>query len=94
MADKWAEHLKALGLTELEELAQAVHYRIRAANSYQFDLEYTGGLAEYHQPGKWLKTFTSVEDAQAYLAQVKREMEHLEEEESDSCIKAGGRDDG
>src|SRR5260370_17208727 len=74
-AEGWAEHLQALGLTELEALAQSASYRVRAANSYQFDLEYTGGLAEYHQPGKRLRTFTRVEDAQAYLAQVKREME-------------------
>lgn len=42
MADTWAEHLQALGLAELEALAQSTYYRIRAANSYQFDLEYTG----------------------------------------------------
>jgi hypothetical protein len=75
MAESWAEHLKALGLAELEALAQSASYRVRAANSYQFDLEYTGGLAEYHQPGKRLRTFTRVEDAQAYLTQAKREME-------------------
>jgi hypothetical protein len=75
MADTWAEHLQALGLTELEALAQSVSYRIRAANSSSFDLEYTGGLARYHRPGKRLGTFTSVEDASAYLTQVKREME-------------------
>ena len=75
MAEKWAEHLQALGLAELEALAQSAHYRIRAANSYQFDLEYTGGLARYHQPGKRLRTFTRVEDAVAYLTQVKQEME-------------------
>jgi len=90
MADKWAEHLKALGLTELEEQAQAVRYRVRAASSYQFDLEYAGGLAEYHQPGKLLKTFTSIGDAQAYLTQVKREMEDFsdlsENEEPDSSL--------
>jgi len=87
MAERWTEHLKALGLAELEELAQSVYYRVRAANSYQFDLEYTGGLAEYHQPGKRLKTFTSVEDARAYLAQVKRELRDVSEsgeEELDS----------
>jgi hypothetical protein len=79
MADTWAEHLQALGLAELEALAQSTYYRIRAANSYQFDLEYTGGLAQYRRPGKRLRTFTSVEDARAYLAQVKREMEeHVE----------------
>lgn len=47
MAEKWAEHLQALGLAELEALAQSASYRVRAANSYQFDLEYAGGLAEY-----------------------------------------------
>ena len=75
MADTWAKHLQALGLAELEALAQSTSYRIRAANSYQFDLEYTGGLAHYRRPGKRLRTFTSVEDARAYLTQVKREME-------------------
>jgi len=73
-AERWAEHLQALGLAELEALAQSASYRVRAANSYQFDLEYTGGQTEYHQPGKRLRTFTSREDARAYLAQVKREM--------------------
>jgi len=75
MTDAWAEHLQALGLAELEALAQSASYRIRAASSYQFDLEYTGGLAHYRRLGKRLKTFTHVEDARAYLTQVKREME-------------------
>ncbi len=79
MADAWAEHLQALGLAELEALAQSTSYRIRAANSYQFDLEYTGGLAQYRRPGKRLKTFTRVEDASTYLTQVKREMEERAE---------------
>lgn len=79
MADTWAQHLQALGLTELEALAQSVSYRIRAANLYQCDLEYMGGLARYRRPGKRLRTFTSIEDAQAYLAQVKREMEEYAE---------------
>jgi hypothetical protein len=78
-AERWPEHLQALGLTELEALAQSASYRIRAANSYQFDLEYTGGLARYRQPGKRLRTFTSVEEATAYLTQVKREMEEYPE---------------
>ena len=78
-AERWAEHLQALGLTELEALAQSASYRVRGANSYQFDLEYTGGLARYRRPGKRLRTFTSAEEATAYLTQVKREMEEYPE---------------
>jgi hypothetical protein len=75
MADTWAEYLQALGLAELEALAQSMSYRVRAANSSSFDLEYTGGLARYRRPGKRLRTFTRREDAIAYPTQVKREME-------------------
>jgi hypothetical protein len=78
-AERWAEHLQALGLTKLEALAQSASYRVRGANSYQFDLEYTGGLARYRRPGKRLRTFTSAEEATAYLTQVKREMEEYPE---------------
>lgn len=77
--DRWAEHLQVLGLTELEALAQSASYRVRSANSYQFDLEYTGSLARYRQPGKRLRTFTSAEEATMYLNQVKRETEERAE---------------
>ena len=75
----WAEHLQALGLTELEALAQSASYRVRAANSSQFDLEYTGGLARYRQPGKRLKTLSSVDEATTNLTHVKRETEEQPE---------------
>ncbi len=78
-AERWTEHLQALGLAELEALAQSASYRVRAANSYQFDLEYTGGMARYHRPGMRLRTFTSVEEATAYLTQVEREIEEQPE---------------
>ncbi len=79
-AERWTEHLQALGLAELEAaLAQSASYRVRGANSYQFDLEYTGGLARYRWSGKRLRTFTSVEEATAYLTQVKRKMEEYPE---------------
>ena len=46
MAEQWTEHLKALGLADLETLAQSASYRVRAANSYQFDLQrYTERLS-------------------------------------------------
>ena len=79
MAKSWKEHLQALGLAELETLAQSASYRVRAATSYQFDLEYTGGLARYRRAGKRLRTFTSVGEATAYLSQVKRELEEQPE---------------
>lgn len=79
MTKSWKEHLQALGLAEIEALAQSASYRVRSANASQFDLEYTGGQARYRLPGKRLRTFTSAEEATTYLTQVKQETEEQAE---------------
>jgi hypothetical protein len=50
MSDAWHKHLAQFGLLEIEEMAQAVYYRVRVANDWQFDLEYTGGLVNWNHP--------------------------------------------
>lgn len=40
--DSWQHHIRKLHLTDISQMAESVGYRIRAANTWQFDLEYVG----------------------------------------------------
>lgn len=75
--DAWYAHLQKYDLLDIEQLAQSVNYRVRSANGYMFDLEYTGGVAEFTKPGYRLLTFTEKEDAQAFLQKVNQRLAEL-----------------
>lgn len=50
MSDAWHKHLAQFGLLGIENTAQSVYYRVRTANDWTFDLEYTGGLIWFEAP--------------------------------------------
>lgn len=76
--NEWMAHLERYGLLELHQEAQAVGYRLRAANSFTFDLEYEGGLDRYYERGYAVKRFSDTpagrEEARQFLAAVKADL--------------------
>jgi hypothetical protein len=81
MADAFDAHLAKHGLTDIHAHAQKVKYRVRTANSYQFQMEYEGGLDKYYERGLAIKTFTNdasgKHDAIVFIANVQNDIDKL-----------------
>ncbi len=79
MSDAWHKHLEQFGLLDIEEVAQPVYYRVRTANDWQFDLEYTGGLVSWNHPS--LLAFEQSEAgktaARTFLSEVRKTLAAL-----------------
>ena len=74
MSDPFLTHLEKYGLLELHKTAQKVGYRVRTANSWEFALEYEGGLSRLYERDYAIKTFDmssfGKRDALAFLRHI------------------------